>query len=80
LAFLRCCTCYVLPDGAAPLHRLSFEESLVDESFAKSNAEGIVDVEKGDGRAADGCATNEVSASPAKMPGPFVPTRVEQWR
>jgi hypothetical protein len=54
------------------------EKALLDQSFTEFDAEGIVDVENGNGHAADRSAADEVGPLPAEVPCPLVALWIEQ--
>src|SRR5438270_13495964 len=49
-----------------------------DESLAQLDAEGVVDVQHGDGHAADGGAAAQKRPVPAEVTRPLVAARVEE--
>jgi hypothetical protein len=57
-----------------------WEDAFRDQGFAELDAIFVVDVEQGDGDAADGGAADQVRPVPAEMLGPFVAAGVEQRR
>src|SRR5271166_337712 len=54
------------------------KDAFVDQPFAQFDAVIVVDVEQGDGDAADRSAADQICPLPAKMPCPLVTARVKQ--
>jgi hypothetical protein len=59
---------------------LGEDYSVVNEALTKFDPKRIVDVENGNGHAADGRSTDEVRAVPAKVTLPRMPAWVKQRR
>ena len=54
-----------------------WEHAFLNQPFAEFDAVFIVDVEQGDGNAADSGAAEQIRADPAEMRRPFVATGAE---
>jgi hypothetical protein len=74
---MPCTTSAELPNGGLGARR---KLALLDEDFAEFNAVLVVDVEQGDGDAADGGAADQARPFPAEMRRPCVAAGVEQGR